>query len=563
MHYHNGEEMKLLNGIVLLLIIFSLTVNCDKKEPTGPKSEAPMTDIDGNVYLTIKIGDQVWMAENLRVTHYQNGDEIPKATNNSEWRELEKSYCAYDYDETNVNSYGYLYNWHSIVDVRNIAPEGWHVPSNDEWAKFESFLGMSQEALSVQGFRGSGIGSKVKDNDAAYWIHDNHRPTNESGFSARPGSFCDSGGDVGAGRGSDVLLGWYAHFWSATESGDEAFYRYLGYHSDGIGMNTENKNYGFSVCLIKDSNDNVYLSLSKSGLTLACYDGAIAHLEIQSNRIWNISANADWLSVSPLDGAYDGQVFVTATSENTSGDTRNAEIVVSCNGLENQVITVTQEKPEIDTGTVEDIDGNMYKTVKIGDQWWMAENLKVTNYQNGDPIDNVSSDLWWSSMTEGAFCSYDNNEKNVMIYGRLYNWYAATDTRNIAPVGWHVPTDEDWKKLEIYLGMSQSEADATGQRRGTNEGSRLADDAVLWFDGRLKSDSAFGESDFFALPGGFRTGNGYYTSMGGEAHFWTSSNYTGVYIDHGCARHLWFIYSSIGRNDSDKQSGFSVRCVKD
>jgi uncharacterized protein (TIGR02145 family) len=86
-------------------------------------------------------------------------------------------------------------------------------------------------------------------------------------------------------------------------------------------------------------------------------------------------------------------------------------------------------------GTVTDIDGNVYQTVKIGDQWWMADNLKVTHYRNGEPIPNVTDGSTWNSLDSGAYCNYDNDTGNVTTYGRLYNWYAVDDSRSIAPEG--------------------------------------------------------------------------------------------------------------------------------
>ena len=104
-------------------------------------------------------------------------------------------------------------------------------------------------------------------------------------------------------------------------------------------------------------------------------------------------------------------------------------------------------------GTVTDIDGNEYKTVKIGNQIWMAENLKVTRYQNGDDIFNGFSISDWDELTVGAYAEYNGDEKHVNTYGRLYNWNAVADLRNVAPKGWHVPNDEEWKELEMFLGI--------------------------------------------------------------------------------------------------------------
>jgi len=108
--------------------------------------------------------------------------------------------------------------------------------------------------------------------------------------------------------------------------------------------------------------------------------------------------------------------------------------------------------PQLETGTVTDIDGNIYKTVKIGTQWWMAENLKVTKYRNGNLIPNVTNMTQWDNLTTGAYCTYNHDATNVTNYGRLYNWYAANDSRNIAPAGWHVPSDVELTTLITNLG---------------------------------------------------------------------------------------------------------------
>lgn len=202
-----------------------------------------------------------------------------------------------------------------------------------------------------------------------------------------------------------------------------------------------------------------------------------------------------------------------------------------------------------DDQTITDIDGNVYTTVVIGDQEWMAENLKVTHYRNGDAIPNVTDNTEWANLNTGAYCYYDNDENNGDTYGALYNFYAVEDSRYIAPVGWHVPTDEEWKQLEMYLGMSQSEVDQTGLR-GTDECVKL------------KSSSGWdgtNESGFTALPGGYRTSNGYY-NIWLSAHFWSSS----VYYSYGAwSRILSYDISDVARLYFGQNRGFSVRCIKD
>jgi len=208
-----------------------------------------------------------------------------------------------------------------------------------------------------------------------------------------------------------------------------------------------------------------------------------------------------------------------------------------------------------------DIDGNEYKTITIGEQVWMAENLKVTHYRDGTAITNEIDDANWGALTTEAYSIYNNNTSNELdTYGALYNWYAVSDVHNIAPKGWHVPTDDDWKELEMYLGMSHDEADNIDQR-GTNEGSKLAGDAGLWNSGSLENNSGFGTSSFTALPGGYRDEyEGNCISMGYKGYFWSATEYRGV---SAWSRLLSRTASDVARFDELKSYGFSVRCVKD
>jgi len=195
-------------------------------------------------------------------------------------------------------------------------------------------------------------------------------------------------------------------------------------------------------------------------------------------------------------------------------------------------------------GTMTDIDGNVYKTVKIGNQIWMAENLKVTRYRNGDPIPNVTGKTQWKNLKTGAYCNYDNNSSNAKTYGRLYNWYAVNDSRNIAPAGWHVPTDKEWKQLENYLG---SEAGGKLKERGT----------IHW---KSPNKGATNSSDFTALPGGYRTNNGPFYVIGLGADFWSATQYNSYYAWY---RYLYYYGSDVYRNYYGKRYGFSVRLVRD
>ncbi len=213
------------------------------------------------------------------------------------------------------------------------------------------------------------------------------------------------------------------------------------------------------------------------------------------------------------------------------------------------------------TGTMTDQDGNVYKTIIIGNQVWMAENLKVTHYQNGDPIPNITENPEWGKLSTGAYCNHKNNIDNAATYGSLYNWFAVNDSRNLAPEGWHIPTDKEWKQMEIYLGMSTVEA-YDKRSRGTDEGSQLAGNAPLWNDEeKLEKNSVFGKSGFSALPGGSRGDNyGVFTYTGISAYFWSSTESDSK---EAWCRKLDYKHSNVFRNDVNKRYGFSIRCIKD
>lgn len=207
------------------------------------------------------------------------------------------------------------------------------------------------------------------------------------------------------------------------------------------------------------------------------------------------------------------------------------------------------------TGTVTDIDGNIYNTIQIGNQLWMAENLKVTQYRNGESIPNITDDNEWTNLSSGAFCNYNNDENYVSTYGRLYNWYVIGDPRGIAPEGWHVPSDDEWKELEMYLGMSQMEADIIGWNRGTDEGVKLKS-TNGWYD----EGNGTNESGFSALPSRMREYWGEYgLNENFRAHFWTST----VEDNNAWLRVLSHHRDDVFRNSDNMGYGFSIRCIRD
>jgi len=225
------------------------------------------------------------------------------------------------------------------------------------------------------------------------------------------------------------------------------------------------------------------------------------------------------------------------------------------------VLDVTVSRTDV---TVTDIDGNTYKTVKIGDQLWMAENLKVTHYRNGDPIPNAADRAYWNDLNKrgiGCRCVKDDDPANVANFGWLYTWFAVNDSRHIAPEGWHVPSDAEWKELEMALGMSRDEANSIG-RRGTDEGGKMKDTGLLEGTGFWKSPNtgATNESGLSVLPGGYRGRTCDFQWLYFEAHFWSSTQSNKI---EACSRKLDYKRSNVARYKSDMDNGYSVRCIKD
>jgi len=223
------------------------------------------------------------------------------------------------------------------------------------------------------------------------------------------------------------------------------------------------------------------------------------------------------------------------------------------------------EKPILETGTVTDVDSNVYKTVKIGNKWWMAENLRTKRYANGDTIEFISAhlaDTVWSHKTKGAYCVIDNTIDSSNLFGYLYNFYAVADSRKLAPAGWHIPSDDEWKVLEMFLGMSQAQADSNNWR-GYDQGNKLkivGGSASYW----MKSDDVYtifgnNQSGFTALGGACRVFDGQWGDLTHTAFWWTSTTKDA----NAWYRSLDYNKPNVFRYYGPKTYGFSVRCVKD
>lgn len=192
---------------------------------------------DNETYKVVKIGDQIWMAENLRTTYYSNGDEIAEGTEAGDISgETDPQYWfSYNDDLNNIPTYGRLYTWYTLNDSRNVCPDGWHIPSNNEWTELVNHLGGEFIA-----------GGKLKENGTLHWFSPNEGATNESGFTALPGGMRGYGGSYGN-------LGYAGNWWSSTENTTIESYSWgLSFNNESIYYGGSDKKVGFSIRCLKD-----------------------------------------------------------------------------------------------------------------------------------------------------------------------------------------------------------------------------------------------------------------------------------------------------------------------
>lgn len=185
-------------------------------------------------------------------------------------------------------------------------------------------------------------------------------------------------------------------------------------------------------------------------------------------------------------------------------------------------------------------------SVKIGNKEWLLDNLNVATFKNGDAIPEVKTEeAWVEAGKEGkpAWCYYDNDPKNGDKYGKLYNWYAVTDTRGLAPSGWHIPSDDEWTELTEYLG-----------------GIEIAGNKIKSKNSWKNNGNGDNESGFLGLPGGLRGINGEFLYIGASGYWWGSSQFR---VDNAGVFHLSYLSGYVYRSAYKKDNGCSIRCLKD
>jgi uncharacterized protein (TIGR02145 family) len=212
-------------------------------------------------------------------------------------------------------------------------------------------------------------------------------------------------------------------------------------------------------------------------------------------------------------------------------------------GIHNETVTY---------GTLTDIDGNVYKTITVNGREWMAENLNVGRFRNGDQIFLVTDNNGWaSSILQPFSCYYQNEVSNACPYGRIYNFYAVTDSRGLCPTGWHVPDNFEWSLLDNALGGNLISGGKMKTIGTVEEGNSL------WY---APNTGATNFSGFSAVPGGYRSQFGFYTQKGYGAYYWSGQS---AGSNDGWFQQLLYNNSSLTGNIFDGRFGTSVRCIRD
>ncbi|TVQ15198.1 MAG: hypothetical protein EA361_06305 [Bacteroidetes bacterium] len=540
-----------------------------------------VTDVDGNVYSTVQIGYQEWMAENLRVSRYNNGTPIPTGLNDSQWSQATSgAYAVHppdgldglDTDDEVMIAYGAYYNWYAVNhnNAQAICPVGWRVSTHEDWSQLTDYIienhtgvvfETAGDALKTCRQINSPIGGDCDTQEHPRWEENaQYFGRDFYGFGAVP-----------AGRrftnGQYYELGNYGYWWTADEENENlAKHRVMYYDAGFVFDNHINKKNGFAVRCVRDAE-----IIEPEGYTLILQADPSHAGELSGAGVYEegteVSISA---SVNP------GYLFVNWT-DSTGIISETPDFAFNMPSAD---ITLTAhfEADEQDNGeTVSDIDGNVYPVIVFGSQKWMGKNLRVTKYNDGTPIATGHSNAEWAGLTTGAYAVYphtappangiDSDEQMVDAYGKLYNFYAVEDERGLCPVGWRVPTDGEWTALENYLVINYGEINngnaANALKSCRQIESPLGGDCDTSEHPRWREHGTHYGTDLFgfnALPSGYRTSTGGYFNLGSSGAWWTSTAFGGLGTWY---RSFFYLYGNFYTEIYNAKHGYSVRCIKD
>lgn len=551
-----------------------------------------VTDVDGNIYNTVAIGQQCWMKENLKTTQFSDGTAIPWSSSNST---VPARYNPGG-NASNVSTYGYLYNWYAVMNgnassnsnpspVQGVCPSGWHVPSNMEWSQMRGYVSAFTDFQCDNNAQNIAKALAATTNWTAIGsilcaVGYNTNNNNATGFSALPSGYRTGG------VGSD------GYFWTCTESDISTAYAIqLAYNSPSVTVSADNaKTAGYAVRCVSDIAiaGGVTQVVVTGGVTSITENSAVCGGSVIMDNGSTITARGVCWSTSPhptVDGDHTVETAglggftsnLTGLDYGTTYYVRAYAVIGGETYYGSEVFFTTLTPFICGTGTVTDYDGNVYNTVQIGDQCWMKENMRATHYANGTAISTATTNSTGSNTLLRAYY----NPGNTTSYGYLYTWYAAkgvdavnANNQGICPTGWHVPSDGEWTELTQYV-SNQSQylcsnntsyiAKALSSTQGWNSSTGTC--VVGLTPG---NNNATG---FSALPAGsYYNYTGSYSSSGDGTVFWTSTQGTS---GRAWVRTINYNSNYVGRSENiiwkDNCSSswciyhyfYSVRCLRD
>ena len=509
---------------------------------------------DGKAYKTVTIGEQVWMAENLAYLPSVVGPETESSA--------EPYYYVFNYDGTDVaaakateyyQTYGVLYNWPAAMIV---CPEGWHLPSDEEWTQLETYLANNNHnydgSIGASGEHGvrdkiaismaSNSGWEYSYNPGAVGNTDYPEYKNKSGFSALAGGYRY---DFGSFRYYRSASRW----WNSTEgNASSAGYRELSYDFSYVDRNDHERHGGFSIRCVKGVNlpkvTTVGVIIYINSTTVE-YSGSVTSdggSPVTARGVcWSTSENPTTSNSKTTDGTGLG----TYTS-NITGLSPNTSYYVRAYATNSEGTAYGEQKSFRTNDSFTDTrDSQVYKTINIGEQVWMAENLAYLPSVEGPAIGSDKEPYYYVYDYDGTDVDEAKTTENYQTFGVLYNWPAAMTA---CPEGWHLPSDAEWTTLSDYLG---GEEVAGGKMKETGTSH--------WAS---PNEGANNESGFTALPGGYNSRDGNFVRIGTRGLFWGSTKYDDDYWDFFWFCSLVDISSSLIKSLDSKDTGLSVRCVK-
>ncbi len=499
--------------------------------PLAPMDcESP--ELDQYTYAVVQIQGQCWFAENLRSEVYNNGDSIPGSLDDSAWMStLVGAQSLYGDSIESLNIYGRLYNGRAVY-TGNLCPTGWHVPT---------FSDVSDLGNAFNGLGNAGAKLKAAETDSTSWDGDN-----QSGLTVVPAGRRDADGTYGYGGENGYQ--WTSDFQADTTGTN--WYLRTGFdfvsNSASIDPNT-----GYSVRCLRDTMrlPEVTTLPADRRFEAGGFLNGVVNFDgwsdvTETGFVWSLDSTMGEPSTIAL-GAPVGE-FEHEINAFNLGDTIYFTAYAT-----NAIGTAYGDTLRLGTTDCVSptLDGYSYDVVELAGECWFAENLRTELYQNGDSILNFTAPNNWASSTDGGQGIYDGDSTLYANYGRLYNWYAAGDERNICPTGWEVPSSFQYRDLLVTLGQAEYQPVGTYLKAA-------ATDSPAW--------NGSNSTGFSAAPAGiYLPMYPLFSGEGDATRFWASNHYSNPESLGGDALELDGGTSASLAANNDSKWALSVRCIKE